>query len=609
MAKPTQSMAKPNKEYKKLNHKKTRRGKSKKKYETKNKSPIKFSLFGSNSNGLKAKLDSLKNVINIFDQPSCITLQKTKLRKSGSIQLAGYQIFQLNRSGFGGGLLTAVDEELDPVLVIADDDVELLVVQLKVGVNNIRVFNAYGPQETNPIESLNFWIRLEEEIIKAKQDNCWILIEMDANAKLDSEFHKMTENGRLMLDVIERQNLVILNKLPICKGQITRHRITKNKEEKAILDYTLTCNELSYFVENMMIDEGRLFTLTKYVTTKGIKSECKSDHNPLFSSFNLTYEKQAKQSNRKEIFNLKDKDCQEAFNEETESTTKFTEVFEKKEPFEKQAGKFQRCLKQSIQKCFRKVRIRTVERETEVGALLKEKSKLQIFMITSTCEKSMKTAQKKIYELEKKISDLSSSRNVKIVEDYVKTLECNGKFSQTGMWKLRKKLHPGQQLDPPMAKKDAKGNVITAPHLLRKLYLDTYTDRLRHRDMKKEFENVHQLKTELWNRRLEWLQSETSCDWSNEDLDRVLKKMKNHKARDPHGLINEIFKPGVIGSNLRAGIIQLVNGIKHNFYYPDYLQWANITTIYKKRGSRLSLDSDSDICNKYSEEDDRSVDL
>ena len=156
---------------------------------------------------------------------------------------------------------------------------------------------------------------------------------MDANAKLDSEFHKMTENGRLMLEIVERQNLVILNKLPMCKGKITRHRITKNKEEKAILDYTLTCNELANFVETMMIDDGRLFTLTKYVTTKGIKSECKSDHNPLFCSFNLAYERQAKQSNRREIFNLKDEDCQKAFNEETDLTTKFTEVFEKDEPF------------------------------------------------------------------------------------------------------------------------------------------------------------------------------------------------------------------------------------------------------------------------------------
>ena len=517
------------------------------------------------------------------------------MRKSFSIQLPGYQIFQLNRSGFGGGLLTAVDEQLDPVLVNADDEVELLIVQVKVGVHQIRVFNAYGPQETNPTESLNFWLRLEQEIIRAKQDNCWILIEMDANAKLDSEFHKMTENGKLMLEIVERQNLVILNKLPICQGQITRHRITKYKEEKAILDYTLTCNELSNFVETMMIDDGRLFTLTKYVSTRGFKSECKSDHNPLFSSFNLEYETKAKQSNRREIFNLKDEDCQKAFNEETNLTTKFTDVFEKEEPFEKKALKFQRCLKQSIQKCFRKVRIRTVVKESEVCSLMKMKTKLQIFMQNSLCDKSLKRAQKKIYDLEEKITDLSSARNVKIVQDYVQNLQCCGKFSQNGMWKIRKKLHPSKQVDPPMAKKDAKGNVITAPHLLKKLYLDTYKDRLRHRDMKQEFEQVYYLKTELWDRRLEWLRTVKSPNWSADDLEKVLKKMKNDKSRDPHGLINEIFKPGVIGSNLQAGLLYLANGVKENFHYPGYMQWANITTIFKNRGSRFSLDSDRGI--------------
>ena len=30
----------------------------------------------------------------------------------------------------------------------------------------------------------------------------------------------------------------------------------------------------------------------------------------------------------------------------------------------------------------------------------------------------------------------------------------------------------------------------------------------------------------------------------------VLKKLKNNKSRDPHGLINEIFKPQNIGNDL-----------------------------------------------------------
>ena len=222
----------------KLKQKKTKRGKGKKNRKNKceNKDPLNLSLLGSNSNGLKAKLDSLKNNINIFNQPSCILIQETKLRQLGNIDLPGYQVFQLNRSGEGGGLLSAIDINLDPVLVgVGDDELELLVVQIKVGHLDVRVFNAYGPQEDDTAASLNFWHGLEKEIIKAKQENCCILLEMDANAKLESESRLSSGNGKYMQDMVNRQNLTVLNNSNLCKGRITRHRITKNKEEKFIL--------------------------------------------------------------------------------------------------------------------------------------------------------------------------------------------------------------------------------------------------------------------------------------------------------------------------------------------------------------------------------------
>ena len=91
------------------------------------------------------------------------------------------------------------------------------------------------------------------------------------------------------------------------------------------------------------------------------------------------------------------------------------------------------------------------------------------------------------------------------------------------------------------------------------------------------------------------LKSKKSQAWPLEALENVLKAMKNNKSRDPHGLLNEIFKPGVCGNNLKLGILNLVNGIKENFHFPDYVQWANITTIYKNSGSRLSLENERGI--------------
>ena len=77
----------------KLKENKTRRG-----WGSKRKKQIKLSIFGNNANGLKAKSESLINSLKFFGGPSCVLIQETKLRFSGTFRLAGYQIFKKTRS-------------------------------------------------------------------------------------------------------------------------------------------------------------------------------------------------------------------------------------------------------------------------------------------------------------------------------------------------------------------------------------------------------------------------------------------------------------------------------------------------------------------------------
>ena len=107
-----------------------------------------FSILGTNDNGLKAKQQSLINTVNFFNKPSVITIQESKLRHNRIIKLDGYQIFEMNRPGLGGGLLTAARHELEPVLVYrGNEEAGILVIQTQVGYKKVRIFNAYGPQE------------------------------------------------------------------------------------------------------------------------------------------------------------------------------------------------------------------------------------------------------------------------------------------------------------------------------------------------------------------------------------------------------------------------------------------------------------------------------
>ena len=146
-----------------------------------------------------------------------------------------------------------------------------------------------------------------------------------------------------------------------------------------------------------------------------------------------------------------------------------------------------------------------------------------------------------------------------------------------------------------MAKRDSKGNLITSPLLLKKLYMDTYKERLRSREMKPELADIYCLKSELWDLKLKELEETKTSKWTIEDLDRVLKDLKTNKTRDPHGFINELFKPGVLGDDLKLAMLHLFNSIKQEQKLPRFMQFANITTIYKRKGSRQEMDNDRGI--------------
>ena len=208
-----------------------------------------FAIMGTNAAGLKAKKDSLLSNIDFFNFPSCITIQESKLRNCSNFKLDGYQVFEKQREGAGGGLLTAIDHNLDPVLIQSDDeDCEILVVQCNLGKQKLRIINGYGPQEDEPlIKRMKFWETIEQEVVSAKEEKCMILIELDANAKLGSKIirndpNNISENGRLLRNLIERKSLELLNNSPLCEGTITRHRVTKKNEEKSVIDYIITCD-------------------------------------------------------------------------------------------------------------------------------------------------------------------------------------------------------------------------------------------------------------------------------------------------------------------------------------------------------------------------------
>ena len=135
----------------------------------------------------------------------------------------------------------------------------------------------------------------------------------------------------------------------------------------------------------------------------------------------------------------------------------------------------------------------------------------------------------------------------------------------------------------PVSKKNQKGKIISNPEELKSLYLQTYKHRLRHRPIAKDLTNLKNLKEILFKKRLKLSKLRKSQKWSKKELKMVLKKLKNNKSRDPHGMVNE------------DSLLLLFNRIKDTVEIPKLMEYANITSIYKGKGEKMDLENDRGI--------------
>ena len=76
---------------------------------------------------------------------------------------------------------------------------------------------------------------------------------LEANAKvgksvIKEDQHNISSNGKIMLDLVERHDLMIINSMNICEGVVTRERKFDDRVERSSIDYIITCEDLSNLI-------------------------------------------------------------------------------------------------------------------------------------------------------------------------------------------------------------------------------------------------------------------------------------------------------------------------------------------------------------------------
>ena len=201
----------------------------------------------------------------------------------------------------------------------------------------------------------------------------------------------------------------------------------------------------------------------------------------------------------------------------------------------------------------------------------------------------------KLEEINTEISCLEADENRKILFENFQFFSDNPeKINMSNMWKLLKKLCPKNINAMPTAKKNHQGKIVSGPKEIKTLLAKEYKDRLRARPIRPDMIAMRKRKNRIFKLKMSLAERRESLDWNMKDLDRALSKLKNNKCRDYEGYINEIFKKGVIGIDLKKSLLVLFNKLKKQKMIPKFMNFANITTVPKK-GSRLELRNERGI--------------
>ena len=579
------------------NRRSLRRNK-KKKFENK------LVLVGVNCAGLSSKLTSFDNLLSTLN-PTVFFLEETKMSTGGKIKTENsqkYQIFELVRqTKTGGGLAIGALADVEPVLLSeGNDDVEILVIEIFASGLKIRCLCGYGPQENHCIDKKNdFWSRLSDEVEDATRNDARIIIQMDGNMWAGPEVikndpHPCNQNGKLFINFLKNfPQLCVVNSLEICEGLITRRRKTIKGNEESILDVFIVCQKILPFVKRMVVDEDQNYVLSNYAKKKGERIVKKSDHNPVIMELDINYI--MKKPDRTETFNFRNKECQGQFYEITNNTNLLSNCFQKDGNFPTQAGKWFKTLKGTFHKAFRKIRHTNKNKRTKVSEILEERRKM-IKKLKNCPDDEAEDLQDALNEIENKVCDMVADDNHdKVVKNFQLLSDQAGSLQTQGMWNAKRKVFPKNKESLPYAKKTCDGKVITSQSQIKSLYLETFVHRLRHRPIKEDFGYLKSLKEDLCRKRLNYAQKQKTEPWTPAQLLKILSSLKNDKSRDPHGLVNELLKPGVIGQNLFDSLLFLLNQTKHTLIIPEFMELCRIVAIYKGKVEKADLQNDRGV--------------
>ena len=114
------------------------------------------------------------------------------------------------------------------------------------------------------------------------------------------------------------------------------------------------CEKVLCCSERMIVDEENKYVLSNYKKVNGVVTKKDSDHFTTILEMNIEYS--VKKPDRIELFNFRNKQCQETFFQLTNNSTELTTCYQEVGDLDKESKKWFKTLQGLFYKSFNKIR-------------------------------------------------------------------------------------------------------------------------------------------------------------------------------------------------------------------------------------------------------------
>ena len=415
-----------------------------------------ITILYSNIQGVTGKKVSFMEIMEVCDPDICLLTETM----TANFKLEGCKVVSPHKS-VGQNVAVVLRKKFmnQPVVKIYEpnDTINMLGVRFVINNNNLRFYTAHLKQcSINSRDVIqDQFEEIRSQFRQATSSGEGMMLAFDANVHVGEKWIKGCTDkedwgGKLLMEVVMEEKLILVNNLDICHGVVTR--VDPRNGTCTTLDLVL-CNSFMYDnLRSMHIDEDQLLLPTRYGKTKVTAT----DHNTII--INLSVERIGKVK-RPSFYQTKSLEGREMFVQNVSADMELSDIFgDGLGGLDVEFDKFQAWWKNVLHCSFNKVsRNKKVQPGicSEVKELIRQERWIKENVMTNPERGRM------IFQVRQQIKTKIQENTTLELEDSVKKLLTSSNPSSE-VFKIRKKMKQKQVVGFPL--RDIKGTLHVDKH-------------------------------------------------------------------------------------------------------------------------------------------------